>query len=130
MGIAAMGSIVMSDQGPPGFENDFEARLKQAREDERARSWQGRGNRRAGIGLGLGMRIATEIVVALAVGAGIGYFLDKWLGTTPWLMIVFFFLGAAAGILNVVRVASGYDYRAGYQKHDGAGDGPDDQGKA
>jgi len=47
------------------------------------------------------------LVAALIVGVGIGLLLDRWLGTTPWFLIVFFLLGAAAGILNVYRAASG-----------------------
>lgn len=58
-------------------------------------------------GLGVAMRIGAELVSALLVGVGIGYLLDSYLGTKPWLLLVFFFVGAAAGILNVWRVASG-----------------------
>lgn len=56
--------------------------------------------------LGLAFRIGVELVAALAVGVGIGYGLDLWLGTKPWLMVVFFFLGAGAGILNVYRAVN------------------------
>ena len=58
-------------------------------------------------GLALAFRTGIELVSALAVGVGIGFLLDKWLDTTPWFLVVFFFLGAAAGILNVYRAASG-----------------------
>ena len=54
-------------------------------------------------GVSQAMRVGTELVAALVVGVGLGWFLDGWLGTRPWLMIVFFFLGAGAGILNVYR---------------------------
>lgn len=53
--------------------------------------------------MGLAFRIGIEMVAAVAVGAGMGWLLDRWLGTKPWLMVVFFFLGAAAGLLNVYR---------------------------
>ena len=52
------------------------------------------------------MRIGTELVAALAVGVGVGYALDLWLGTKPWLMVAFFFLGSATGIYNVYRVTA------------------------
>jgi len=39
------------------------------------------------------------------VGAGLGWLLDRWLGTTPWGLIVFLLLGFAAGVLNVMRAA-------------------------
>jgi ATP synthase protein I len=54
---------------------------------------------------GFAFRIGVELVVALVVGAGIGWLLDRWLGTGPFLFLLFFFLGAAAGILNVFRAA-------------------------
>lgn len=64
-------------------------------------------------GLGLGFRIATELVAAFAVGGGIGYLLDRWLGTAPWLMVVFLLLGATAGMLNVYRVMLGINQVVG-----------------
>ena len=45
------------------------------------------------------------MVGGVLVGAGLGWLLDRWLGTTPWGLIVFLLLGFAAGILNVMRAA-------------------------
>ncbi len=59
--------------------------------------------------MGAGFRIAVEFLSALVVGTVVGYGLDSWLGTRPWLMIVFFFIGAAAGFVNVIRVAQSID---------------------
>ena len=56
--------------------------------------------------LGLGFRISVELLATLAVGTGMGYVLDRWLSTSPWLMLAFFMLGAAAGMRNVIRVAT------------------------
>ena len=53
--------------------------------------------------LARGFRLSTELVAGVLVGAFIGWALDKWLGISPWGMIVFLLLGFAAGILNVVR---------------------------
>ena len=39
------------------------------------------------------------------VGTTIGFILDTWFDTKPWLIIGFFFLGVVAGIMNVVRSA-------------------------
>ena len=50
--------------------------------------------------------------------------LDRWLGTTPFLLIVFFFLGAAAGMLNVYRTATRQGMAVGYSKGD---DRPDEK---
>jgi ATP synthase protein I len=52
-----------------------------------------------------GFRLSTELVAGVLVGAGIGWLLDRWLGISPWGMIVFLLLGFAAGVLNVVRAA-------------------------
>jgi ATP synthase protein I len=56
-----------------------------------------------GRGMAYGMRMAAELVGAVIVGGAIGWGLDKWLGSTPWLFLLFFVLGFAAGVLNVVR---------------------------
>ena len=55
---------------------------------------------------GIAARFTTELIVAIAVGVGLGWLLDYWLHTRPIFMVVLFFLGAAAGIRNVMRAAS------------------------
>jgi ATP synthase protein I len=40
---------------------------------------------------------------SIAVGLLMGYFLDKWLGTGPWLLLVFSLLGAASGLISLIR---------------------------
>ena len=55
--------------------------------------------------LGALSTVGFSFVLAIVIGAAIGYFLDSWLGTTPWLFFLFFFMGLAAGILNVYRTA-------------------------
>ena len=56
--------------------------------------------------MGFAFKLGTELVAAVAVGTIIGFILDSWFDTKPWLIIIFFFLGTAAGILNVVRTAN------------------------
>lgn len=56
-----------------------------------------------GRGMAYGFRMSSELVGAIVVGGLIGYALDQWLGTKPWLFLVFFVLGFAAGILNILR---------------------------
>jgi len=56
-----------------------------------------------GQGMAYGMRMAAELVAAVLVGGAIGYGLDRWLGSTPWLFLLFFVLGFIAGVINVVR---------------------------
>ena len=55
--------------------------------------------------MGQAFRIVSELVVGVAVGAGVGWLLDGWLKTSPWLMVLFLILGFAAGLLNVIRTA-------------------------
>jgi ATP synthase protein I len=54
---------------------------------------------------GFAMRAITEILVALAVCTIAGYCLDRYFGTTPWLMIILMPLGQAAGVWNVMRMS-------------------------
>jgi ATP synthase protein I len=61
-------------------------------------------------GFARGFRLSSELVAGVLVGAGIGWLIDRWLGTLPWGMFVFALLGFTAGVLNVMRqagVASG-----------------------
>ncbi|HEY6834528.1 MAG TPA: AtpZ/AtpI family protein [Pseudolabrys sp.] len=52
-----------------------------------------------------GFRLSTELVAGVLVGAGLGWLIDRWLGISPWGLIVFLMLGFAAGVLNVMRAA-------------------------
>jgi ATP synthase protein I len=49
--------------------------------------------------------VGFSFVLAIGLGAMCGYYLDKWLGTGPWLFLLFILFGLAAGILNVYRTA-------------------------
>ncbi len=55
---------------------------------------------------GVGLRAGIEVASALAVGVGVGIGLDRWLGTWPWLFLLFFVAGSVAGVLNVYRMFS------------------------
>ena len=55
--------------------------------------------------LGVAFKMSTELVSAVAVGTIIGFILDNWFGTKPWLILIFFFIGVIAGIMNVIRSA-------------------------
>jgi len=55
--------------------------------------------------LGSAFKLSTEMVASVFVGATIGFILDNWFDSKPWLTILFFFIGVSAGILNVVRSA-------------------------
>jgi len=49
--------------------------------------------------------VGLSFVFAIVIGAGLGWYLDKAFGTAPWLFLLFFAIGVAAGILNVYRTA-------------------------
>ena len=73
--------------------------------------------RRANIptgGMALAGRVTTELVAGVVVGTFIGWAMDKWFGTTPALMVVFFFIGSAAGMMNVWRALTGRGMAAGF----------------
>jgi len=61
--------------------------------------------------LGIAFKMSTEMVAAVVVGTIIGFILDNWFGTKPWLILIFFFVGVIAGILNVVRSAKNIQYK-------------------
>ena len=77
---------------------------RKLRDLRKARTEPVRAERR-GTQLGFAFRLATELVAGFVVGGLIGWQLDTWFGTLPLFLLVFFGLGAAAGILNVVRTA-------------------------
>jgi ATP synthase protein I len=120
----------MSEGGEKPPADDFDARLRAARGSYDARYGKRDANagknapRTSMEGVGYAIRLGAELVAGILVGVAIGYGLDYWLGTKPWLMIVFLFLGGAAGISNVYRVASGMGSGIGWRRpEDGDGDG-------
>ncbi len=83
---------------------DFKTRLKIAKSKIKKKINSDENKR--GSFMGSAFKLGTELVSAVAVGTIIGFILDSWFDTKPWLIIIFFFLGAAAGILNVIRTAN------------------------
>ena len=83
---------------------DFKTRLRIAK-DKLKNYTKIRDNNQNSSFMGSAFKLGTELVSAVLVGTIIGFILDTWFGTKPWLIIVFFFLGSAAGILNVIRTA-------------------------
>lgn len=102
----------MVEREPPSRLRDLDARLERAREG----AAPGRADAAAerGRGLGFALKVGVELVAALAVGVGVGLLADSWLGTAPWMLVAFFVLGAAAGMMNVYRVMSGMGQGVGY----------------
>ena len=119
----------MNEHEPPQSLEELGKRLKAARADASPRDGGEQGLSRAR-GLSAGFQVATELVVAMVVAVAIGWFLDEWLETRPLFLLVFFFLGAAAGALNVYRRAQQMigDIETGDGKDlEGSADSPDKQ---
>ena len=78
---------------------------------------------------GFGFRLAVDLVVGVLAGFGIGWLLDKWLGTSPWLLLVFTPLGIGAGIMNVIRAAKSIEAQRHLEHTDAKGvpSVPDDE---
>ena len=83
---------------------DFKTRLKIAKSKIKKQVLTD--EEKKGSFMGNAFKLGTELVAAVAVGTIIGFILDSWFGTKPWLIIIFFFLGASAGMLNVIRTAN------------------------
>lgn len=106
---------------PP--QESFEARLEAARRAQGPLS----GAEARGGAMGTAFRVSADLVSAVVAGAGLGWGLDWLLGTGPWLLLLFFFLGVAAGIMNVIRTANAMN--AVQQAENRTPDGPEGPGQ-
>ena len=84
--------------------DEFKTRLKIAK--SKLKKELDNDNEKRGSFMGNAFKLGTELVAAVAVGTIIGFILDSWFDTKPWLIIIFFLLGAVAGMLNVIRAAN------------------------
>ena len=83
--------------------NSFKTRLEIAKNKHSRKSLYK--NKQSPSSIGTAFKMSTELVSAVAVGTIIGFILDKTFGTKPWLILIFFFVGVVAGILNVFKSA-------------------------
>ncbi|MEC7137280.1 MAG: AtpZ/AtpI family protein [Pseudomonadota bacterium] len=83
---------------------DFKTRLKIAK--SKIKKQVQSDSEKKGSFMGSAFKLGTELVAAVVVGTIIGFILDSWFDTKPWFIIIFFFLGTAAGLLNVIRAAN------------------------
>ena len=86
-----------------GKKKDFQTRLEI--EKKKINHTEDKSGVNKGLFFGNALRLGTELVAAVAVGTIIGFILDNWFDTKPLFILIFFFVGFAAGILNVVRTA-------------------------
>jgi len=99
----------MSDDNPSELD-EFDRKLKSARERIEGSGPKSQFSPIDNLA-GISMRISIELVVGLCVGLGIGWLIDRSLGTKPWFMLVFMFVGLAAGVLNVWRMGKEIERR-------------------
>ena len=97
---------------PPADEAALSARLQRLgerlghhRSDRPSENDPGPGANADPSALAQGLRLSAEFVAGVLVGAAICWLMDRWLGTSPWGMIVWLLLGFAAGVLNLMRAA-------------------------
>ena len=84
-------------------EDQFKTRLKIAK--NKIKSKKTSKSEGSSSNMGTAFKMSTELVSAVVVGTIIGFILDNWFGTKPWLILIFFFVGVIAGIMNVVKSA-------------------------
>ena len=82
---------------------DFKTRLKIAK--SKIKKQVQSDSEKKGTFMGSAFKLGTELVSAVVVGTIIGFILDSWFDTKPWLIIIFFFLGTAAGMSNIFKTA-------------------------
>jgi ATP synthase protein I len=110
----------MSEGEPPSPLKDLDTRLRAARERQDENPNNRQPTLRSEQGASAGYRVSVDLFAGMLFGGGVGWFLDRMLGTKPWLMVVLFILGSAAGLLNGYRAV----IRA--QREEEAARGPDD----
>ncbi|WP_213982147.1 AtpZ/AtpI family protein [Sphingomonas sp. dw_22] len=84
--------------------NSLDERLRQAKSDEAIRN--GGGTDKGQADYNLGNRVLAELVGGMAGGALIGWVLDRFLGTSPWLLLALLFLGIIAAFRNIIRISN------------------------
>jgi len=97
----------MSEGDPPDRLSRLGDRIEQARAGEKPPAPAKPDDRGLGGALGYALRMGAELLGALLVGVALGWVFDRFLGTRPWGLIAFFFIGAAAGVMNVYRATVG-----------------------
>jgi ATP synthase protein I len=84
-------------------------RLQQAEAKRTAR-------RQPDINYRVGQTVLSHLVGGPLGGGIIGWVLDRWLGTRPWLMLVMLFLGFGVGVWNVIRISNAASRKARAEK--------------
>jgi len=98
--------------------DELEKKIKEARERHGQKPSETLKDKEKRSGTSRALRAGTDLVAAIGVGGFLGYWIDQWLGWTPFAMIAMLFLGFAAGFLNIYRSQTGQDYKVGFKEED------------
>lgn len=87
-------------------DEELERRRRELEASRRPEPSEGKDGKTSSVaGFGQALKLSSEFIAGIVVGVGIGWFVDRLLGTSPWGLIVFLMLGFGAGVLNVLRSA-------------------------
>lgn len=86
----------------PRFDS-LDMQLRKAKEAEQIRSGKAQTPAK---GMRQGNRVLTELIAGPAGGTLIGWFLDRLLDTTPWLLLICLFLGIGSAFRNIIRISN------------------------
>jgi ATP synthase protein I len=98
----------MPEQQRPPSLDELGERLRRAQEIHRPSQPSQPQSRQFGVAY----RVLVEMLAGVLVGGGLGWLLDQWLGTRPWLLVAMIVLGFAAGMSNAYRVTRQYAAQA------------------
>ena len=106
-------------KSPDGALKEIELRLKALkREMPETLSQASSGPHPIGRMMWLAFNVMSDLIAGVICGFGMGYGLDRWLGTRPVFIAVFLVLGCMAGVLNVVRFLRQYDEKQRMKRSD------------
>ncbi len=99
--------LLMTDPNEPSSTSDLHRRVKAAQDRNSSASKERTStSSHVGSGMGVGLKVGVDLVVGVGVGGVIGWGLDWWLGTKPYLLAIFIIFGFIAGLMNVIRTAN------------------------
>lgn len=84
--------------------DSLDMQLKKVREAENVRS--GKAKKPVSKGMRQGNRVLTELIAGPAGGALIGWVLDGWLDTSPWILLAGLFLGIGVAFRNIIKISA------------------------
>lgn len=102
------GSASSDQRGSPSRHeslSDLGARLDAVRQRERAEPEKPSAATEQHKGMAIAWRLSIELLAGPLVGGFLGWQIDKWLGTKPWMFVVLLLLGAAAGMNLMIKAA-------------------------